>query len=137
MELLKEIFIYAYMCLLIIEILFISAFAVYKIYKKHKKTKKEKSELEIAMTEVESANKEVDYEKTINKLVSSIIPAGIKLAETCGVSGPGLKKLVCLSQVMTLCLQENINYQSFADFISNQVDEIITLTKQVNTRKGE
>lgn len=134
MTIIKQFAEYASLIWLVLELLLIGVICLSLFVKKHKADKQEKTEVELANAVADEATKKAEVESIINKLVTVIIPAGIKVAEHLGVSGKQVKKMLCLSHVMQLCVQESIDYKTYADFIDGEIEALIDFSKEVNAK---
>ena len=95
--------------------------------RKHKKLAIE-DELE------EAKNESACYEAEL-KLVKDIIPSAINEAETTPLIKDVTKKMVALSKILLCCNEEKIDYKTYEDFITEQVETLITFSKHINARK--
>lgn len=134
MTIIKQIAEYASLAWLVLELVLVAVVCVSLFVKKHKADKQEQTEIEVANAVADSATEKAEVESIINKLVTVIVPAGIKVAETLGVSGKQVKKMLCLSHIMQLCVQENIDYKKYADFIDGEIEALIDFSKAVNAK---
>lgn len=121
MELLEQIFKYVSAGLSLIVFLFTATmFVINKIKAKRKNVKAE-----------EKAEELID----MFKLVNEIIPLAIKKAEEMPfIDGP-TKKLLAMSEILLNCNSDGIDFEAYKDFISEQIEALITFSKTINKRK--
>lgn len=134
MDFIKQISDYASLAWLVLELVLVGVVFVMFCIKRHKAKVKEDSAVETATALCDEATKKAREEAIINKLVTVIIPAGIKVAEHLGVTGKQVKKMLCLSHVMQLCVQESIDYKTYADFINEEIEALVEFSKEVNVK---
>ncbi len=125
---------YAYFIVLCLEILLFFCLLAYKCVKHFKGKKVEVTESKALAEELKLSNQAVDEEKALNLLITSIIPASIELAEHSGIIGAKLKKVIAMSDCMLKCSEAHIDWQKVSDFVSNKIEELISFSKQVNTK---
>lgn len=133
MEMLKIIFMFAYIALLAIEVCFLACFCIVKLVKRHKKAVEELTESERLSEELKLSNEARDVEIAINKLVEDIIPASIKVAEESKIAGP-LKKLVAISDIMLKCAENGIDWEVVKDIVPVKLEALIDFSKEVNAK---
>lgn len=96
------------------------------------KKKKAKADVE---EENDFLREKVEDEQATFKLVNEIIPLAIKKAEeTPLIDGP-TKKLLAMSEILLTCNEDGIDFEMYKDFISEQIEALITFSKTINKRK--
>ena len=71
------------------------------------------------------------------KLVNEIIPLAIKKAEETPLIDGKTKKLLALSEILLNCNEQCIDFELYKDFISEQIENLITFSKTINKRKDD
>ena len=66
-------------------------------------------------------------------LLKDIIPFAIEKAEQLNVDG-SVKRVLALSDILLNCQNANIDYNKYKDFIEQQLEELISFSKDVNKR---
>lgn len=128
MIVLNEIIKYAYIIACILSLIGGIVLYVHGLFnRKHKKLAIE-DELEEAKNE--SACNEAEL-----KLVKDIIPLAINEAERTPTIKGVTKKMVALSNILLRCNDEKIDYETYKDFIAEQLETLITFSKHINARK--
>jgi hypothetical protein len=74
--------------------------------------------------------------KNIIELIKNIIPKAIKTAEESGGSGT-IKKLIAVSQIVMECAKLGVDYNNYASFIDEELENQVKLTNEVNVQKIE
>ena len=96
------------------------------------KKKKAKADVE---EENDFLREKVEDEQATFKLVNELIPLAIKKAEeTPLIDGP-TKKLLAMSEILLKCNEDGIDFEMYKDFISEQIEALITFSKTINKRK--
>ena len=128
MQALRAIIEYAYIIATILSLIVGIVLFVHGLFnRKHKKLAVE-DELEEAKNE--SACNEAEL-----KLVKDIIPLAINEAERTPTIKGVTKKMVALSNILLRCNDEKIDYETYKDFIAEQLETLITFSKHINARK--
>lgn len=128
MELLKQILNYGSAIISLLVFIFTAiCFIVNQVKKKHRSVNAEVKAVELA--------DELEDEKDVFKLVNEIIPLAIKKAEEMPfISGP-TKKLLAMSEILLNCNANGIDFETYKDFISEQIEALIEFSKTINKRK--
>ena len=84
------------------------------------------------ITELQDANEKLT---AINRLIQTIIPNAIQVAEEVGGSGE-YKKLIATSKIIQDCDLEDIEYKQYANMVSETIEEMINLSKKVNNKNS-
>lgn len=128
MELVEQIFKYVSGVLSLIVFLFTACcFVVNKIKQKHKRVNAEEK--------AEELEDKLQDEKDVFKLVNEIIPLAIKKAEEMPLIDGPTKKLLAMSEILLSCNSDGIDFEAYKDFISEQIEALITFSKTINKRK--
>lgn len=128
LELLNKIINFASIGLSVAVLAFSLGVFIYNKVKKHDKKMACEEENKVLLEEVET-------DTSMYKLVNEIIPLAIKKAEeTPLINGP-TKKLLALSEILLSCNSKGINFERFKEFISEQIENLITFSKTINARK--
>lgn len=128
MFVLNEIIKYAYIIASILSLIGGIVLYVHGIFtRKHKKLAIEDDLEEVKN---ESACNEAEL-----KLVKDIIPSAINEAETTPAIKGLTKKMVALSNILLKCNEAKIDYETYKDFIAEQLEALITFSKHINARK--
>ena len=127
-EIFEQIFKYISTAISLLVFLFTAAlFVVNQIKKKHKKVSLEE--------ENEELEGRLDDKKATFELVNRIIPLAIKKAEDMPLLDGPTKKLLAMSEILLTCNEEGIDFEFYKDFISEQIEALITFSKTINKRK--
>ena len=129
-EIFEQIFKYISTSLSVLVFLFTAIlFVVNQIKKKQKKIGLEEENEELKET---LKDEQAEY-----NLINEIIPIAIKKAEdTPNVDG-ATKKLLALSEILLQCSTNNINFELYKDFISEQIENLIEFSKTINKREQD
>lgn len=87
-----------------------------------------------AEEENEELEEKLDDQKASFELVNRIIPLAIKKAEEMQLLDGPTKKLLAMSEILLTCNEEGIDFESYKDFISEQIEALITFSKTINKR---
>ena len=130
MQLIKQIFEYISLVLSLVIFLFTATcFVIGKIKKKHTRVEAE--------DKAEELEDKLEAEEDLFKLVNEIIPLAIKKAEETPLIKGQTKKLLALSEILLNCNSNNIDFEHYKDFISEQIENLICFSKTINKRKDE
>ena len=81
---------------------------------------------------------EIEDKNAAFMLVDKIIPLAIKKAEEMPNIDGETKKLLAMSEILLNCNENCIDFEMFKDFISEQIEAMITFSKSINKRtEGE
>ena len=81
---------------------------------------------------------EIEDKNAAFMLVDKIIPLAIKKAEEMPNIDGETKKLLAMSEILLNCNENCIDFEMFKDFISEQIEAMITFSKTINKRtEGE
>ena len=72
--------------------------------------------------------------KNIIELVKDLIPQAIREAEKSN-STPTVKKLIAVSWIVIECAKRAINYDTYAKFIDDELENQVKFTNEVNVNK--
>ena len=128
MFVLQEIIKYAYIIACVLLLMAQVVLFVHGLF--NKKTKKLEVENELEETKNENACNEAEL-----MLVKDIIPRAINDAETTPAIKGITKKMVALSNILLQCNEAKIDYETYKDFIAEQLEALITFSKHINARK--
>ena len=103
---------------------------IFKSFKQKVKKKKYEDENEDLQEKLE------DSQATF-KLINEIIPLAIKKAEDVPLIDGQTKKLLAISEVLLSCNNENIDFDSYKDFINEQIENLIAFSKTINKREKD
>lgn len=128
LELLNKIINFASIALSVAVLAFSLGVFIYNKVKKHDKKMACEEENKVLLEEVET-------DSAMYKLVNEIIPLAIKKAEELPmITGP-TKKLLAMSEILLSCNSNGINFETYKDFISEQIEALIEFSKTINKRK--
>lgn len=130
MELIKQIISYAsFVISLIVFLITATSFVVNRFKIKRKKLTAEE--------ENEELQEKLEDKNAVYKLVNEIIPLAIKKAEETPLVDGKTKKLLALSEILLNCNEQCIDFELYKDFISEQIENLITFSKTINKRKDD
>lgn len=130
MELLETIIRYAsFVISLIVFLITATTFVVNRFKIKRKKLNAEE--------ENEELQEKLEDKNAVYKLVNEIIPLAIKKAEETPLVDGKTKKLLALSEILLNCNEQCIDFELYKDFISEQIENLITFSKTINKRKDD
>lgn len=130
MELIEKIIRYAsFVISLIVFLITATTFVVNRFKIKCKKLNAEE--------ENEELQEKLEDKNAIYKLVNEIIPLAIKKAEETPLVDGKTKKLLALSEILLNCNEQCIDFELYKDFISEQIENLITFSKTINKRKDD
>ena len=104
-------------------------FIINQIKKKHKRIGTEE--------ENEKLQEEIEEKDACYKLVNEIIPIAIKKAEEMPLIDGPTKKLLAMSEILLNCNANDIDFETYKDFISEQIEALIEFSKTINKRKDD
>lgn len=104
-------------------------FIINQIKKKHKRIGNEE--------ENEKLQEEIEDKDASYKLVNEIIPLAIKKAEEMPLIDGPTKKLLAMSEILLNCNADGIDFETYKDFISEQIEALIEFSKTINKRKDD
>lgn len=127
-ELLEQIFKYASAILSLCIFLFTAiCFVINKVKQKRKRINAEEK--------AEELKNKLHDSNDVFKLVNEIIPLAIKKAEEMPLIDGPTKKLLAMSEILLTCNDNNINFETYKNFISEQIEALIEFSKTINKRK--
>lgn len=127
-QLLEEIVRYASVALSLLVFCFsVFMFIFNSIKKRAKKARCEE--------ENEELQEKLEDKDAVYKLVNEIIPLAIKKAEEMPLIDGPTKKLLAMSEILLNCNSDGIDFEAYKDFISEQIEALITFSKTINKRK--
>lgn len=85
--------------------------------------------------ENENLQEKLDDKNAVYKLVNEIIPLAIKKAEELPLISGKTKKLLAMSEILLNCNANDIDFELYKDFISEQIENLIEFSKTINKRK--
>lgn len=130
MELIEQIIRYAsFVISLIVFLITATTFVVNRFKIKRKKLTAEE--------ENEELQEKLEDKNATYKLVNEIIPLAIKKAEETPLIDGKTKKLLALSEILLNCNEQCIDFELYKDFISEQIENLITFSKTINKRKDD
>ena len=88
-----------------------------------------------AEEENEQLSEKLDDSNNEYKLINEIIPLAMKKAEETPLIDGMTKKLLALSEILLQCSTCNIDFEKYKDFISEQIENLITFSKTINKRE--
>lgn len=127
-ELIEQIIKYASTLLSLLVFIFTAVlFVINKIKAKHKRVSAEEK--------AEELEEQLEDKDATFKLVNEIIPLAIKKAEDTPLIDGQTKKLLALSEILLNCNSQCIDFELYKDFISEQIENLIEFSKEINKRK--
>ena len=125
--LLEKIFGYVSAIISVLVFLFTAVnFVIYKVNKHHRKISAEEEKEELA--------EKLEDSKDVFDLLSEIIPEAMKHAEAIPLIEGGTKKLFALSEIMLKCSEEGIDFESYRQFVNEEIEKLIGFSKSINKR---
>lgn len=130
-EIVKIIVDYASLVILLASIIItaINAIILYARKKQVKNVEEVKEELNDTKSGTEGT-------EGLLELLTKALPEAMKLAEGTGVSGVA-KKLLALSQIVLECNTKGINYNENKEVIDEALENLISFSRDVNTKPKE
>lgn len=101
-------------------------FVIYKVNKHHRKITAEEEKEELA--------DKLEDSKDVFALLNVIIPDAMKKAEAIPLIEGGTKKLFALSEIMLKCSENGIDFESYRQFINDEIEKLIGFSKVINKR---
>lgn len=127
-ELLQNIKEYASLIFALVMFLYAVISFIIGLAKSHNKKLK-------AEEENDELQEKLEDQSAVYKLVNEIIPLAIKKAEDMPNIDGQTKKLLAMSEILLNCNEDGIDFESYKDFISEQIENLITFSKTINKRK--
>lgn len=127
-NLIEQIIRYASVIISLIVFVFSVVMFIFNSIKKHHKR--------LAIEdENEDLQEKLEDQSAVYKLVNEIIPLAIKKAEEMPLIDGPTKKLLAMSEILLTCNADGIDFEMYKDFISEQIENLITFSKTINKRK--